>query len=114
MTDIIKWLEQWFEAQCDAPPGEETWAEEQGITISTFAPPGWSVRIDITNTTVESAEFDKCEEYLDTNKWIRCYKKQKEQYGDVHTFFIGRCGPSRLADTLNIFRAWAEANGTSP
>jgi len=45
--DLLKWLQDWYAAQCDGD-----WAHEFGIKIGTLHNPGWSVQIDLAETQV--------------------------------------------------------------
>lgn len=80
MDNVIKTIEKWYKAQCDAE-----WEHEYGVVIASTDNPGWHVTIDLAETELDglSLELESCED--DTGWWLR--KVHDGQYvtaGDPH------------------------------
>lgn len=48
---ILKWIEDWYTAQCDG-----NWEHEHTFIIESLDNPGWSVEIDFNNTNHQSVD----------------------------------------------------------
>jgi hypothetical protein len=84
MTSVLRRLETWYLSNCDGD-----WEHQFGVEIETLDNPGWRVKIDVTNTELESAPFSTREEgFSDQVGWLRCWKTDAE--------FHAVCGPERL------------------
>jgi Immunity protein 53 len=108
MTDELSWLQQWFATQCDG-----AWEHGFGITIETLDNPGWSVKICVEGTALESARFDLVKSETSETDWILCRIVERQQ-GPLppswqnYRRFEGFGGVRNLPDILRTFRTWAE------
>jgi hypothetical protein len=94
--EILKRLELWFASHCD---GE--WEHSAGISISSLDNPGWSLHIDISETTLSKRAFPEIKiEGPDSQDWYVCRLRDGR--------FEGFCGPLHLTKVLEIFLDWAE------
>ena len=89
------WIQEWYQTQCDG-----YWEHAHGIIIETVDNPGWYVTIDLTETYLEDANFDKIEEDKNDLDWFFCLKKDSK--------FEASCAPCKLNTVFKIFRKWAE------
>ena len=51
--DAIKWLENWFKSNCDGD-----WEHENPLSIYSTSNPGWSIKIYLNYTPLESLDVD--------------------------------------------------------
>ena len=108
MNDDLKWLQQWYLAQCD---GE--WEHAWGLTMETLDNPGWSVKICVEGTDLASAPFPPVKTEISETDWIRCRvverKNERVPYTEPnYRRFEGFGGALNLSDIIGIFRAWVE------
>jgi hypothetical protein len=98
----IEALQEWYLSQCN-----EDWEHTYGLDIGTLDNPGWSVSIELTGTDLEHATFPMHSYGIGANSqpenqdWIVCKVEKRK--------FIGRGGPRKLEEIINIFLAWAKA-----
>jgi hypothetical protein len=89
-------LQSWYAEQCDGD-----WEHGAGIKLGTLDNPGWSLRVDLEGTRLESKE---CEEirlnYDHDQDWIRCWVEDR--------VFCGVCGARQLERMISIFFDWIE------
>lgn len=98
-ADLLKRLQNWYVSQCDG-----NWEHAYGISITTLDNPGWSFRVDLTDTGLANRAFDEVVfEGRDKNDWYQCRLRD----GD----FEGHCGPTRLSDVIAMFLNWADGTG---
>ena len=64
----LSWLQGWYMSRCDGD-WEHTW----GVRIDTLDNPGWTVRIDVAETNLESRPFDRFEYQRDEHDWLRLW-----------------------------------------
>jgi hypothetical protein len=96
VTSTLQRLQDWYRSQCDGD-----WEHTYGVEIGTLDNPGWSVKIDLTDTALESAAFATYEDQYDHDlEWLRCWTQDRQ--------FHAACGPNRLEDALTVFLVWAE------
>ncbi|WP_281544833.1 immunity 53 family protein [Grimontia sp. SpTr1] len=96
--DTLKKLQDWYLSQCN-----DDWEHSFGMKIDTLDNPGWSIKIDLSETSLDKQTFTTVEvDYESDKNWIFC-KVENNQ-------FIGACGPLKLEAMLNVFLDWA-ANG---
>lgn len=88
-------MEDWYLSQCDGD-----WEHGYGIKIVTLDNPGWSVSINLQETTLENKPFESWVKERTEHDWIHC--RLKEGY------FEARCGPQNLGEILLIFKDWVE------
>ncbi len=94
MNALLK-LEQWYLDVCD---GE--WEHSHGITIETLDNPGWFVRIDIRETSLEEKSFSPIAVESADGKWMDIRIKEG--------FWQAACHPTGLSETLAIFTEWVK------
>jgi len=104
--DELKWLEQWYAAQC-----RDDWANDRGVVIQTLDNPGWLVNVDLQGTELEARMTDALvlregeppsaeNGNIGGPDWGECNVKGGR--------FIGAGDPGKLSTILHCFRAWAE------
>jgi hypothetical protein len=94
--DTLNWLIDWYAHHCD---GE--WEHSHGVRIGTLDNPGWSLKIDLTATELETVPFVEVRHnYDDDISWWTCFLRDKT--------FHAACGARDLTSVLGVFRAWAE------
>lgn len=104
--DVLGKLQSWYSSQCDGG-----WEHQYGISIETLDNPGWSFRVELTDTYLVGRPFEQVlldspddkdwdtYETSDSKDWYRCEVK-----GEL---FQAYCGPHRLHDVISIFLRWA-------
>jgi hypothetical protein len=65
--DELQWLHYWYLSQCNGD-----WEHSYGITIATLDNPGWHLRIELTETDLESELFPGNEQRRSEHDWLRC------------------------------------------
>lgn len=50
--DPLTWLQAWYATQCD---GE--WEHEHGVSIETLDNPGWFLKLDLRETSLDGLTF---------------------------------------------------------
>jgi immunity protein 53 of polymorphic toxin system len=94
-TDLLKRLQNWYGLQCDGG-----WEHTYGISIDTLDNPGWSFKVNFTDTGLFGRAFEEVVfEGNDKNDWYQCRVKDRD--------FEGHCGPARLSDVITILLSWA-------
>jgi len=93
--DTLTWIQNWYTRHCN---GE--WEQEHGIGISTLENPGWMVDINLTDTELAEASFEKFENERSEQDWIECWVEDQ--------VFYGAGGTTNLGEILEVFRAWAD------
>ena len=92
-TTLLR-LQRWYASHCDGD-WEHTW----GVKIDTLDNPGWSLTVDLFDTELEKAPFSGFRVEHSTD-WMFFELKDAR--------FIGRCGPTKLGDMIEVFLHWAE------
>jgi Immunity protein 53 len=87
-------LQQWYLAQCNGD-----WEHQFGIVIETLDNPGWSLKIDLTDTSIEQKSFTEIATERDEHDWIFCKVESKQ--------FKGSCGPKNFIEMLTLFLDWS-------
>lgn len=103
--DNFLWLAQWYLSQCD-----NDWEHSYGVKIDTIDNPGWSLKIDLTDTRMEGRAFERAEHGApsdDLEEWQRTGSWWVARVeGDS---FDVSCGPLDLSAAVGVFRRWVEA-----
>jgi hypothetical protein len=95
-SDTLWRLQLWYEGECDG-----YWEHLWGVTIETLDNPGWSIRVNLEETSLECKPFDtKTIERTDTD-WLHC-RVEGEMEAENRQFFAA-CGPRNLDEVLRIF-----------
>jgi hypothetical protein len=102
--DNFSWLSQWYLAQCD-----DDWEHSYGVKIDTLDNPGWTLKIDLTDTALDGRAFERVmhgepsgdlEEWRRTGSWWVASVQGST--------FQASCGPLDLSAAIGVFRRWAE------
>jgi hypothetical protein len=89
-------LEVWYAAECN---GE--WEHTYGIVIETLDNPGWRLRVDLAETTLQDVAFTAVNRETSPQDWIDCRVKDGG--------FQGHGGAGNLEEIITIFLGWAES-----
>jgi hypothetical protein len=95
-VDILLWLQGWYAKHCDG-----YWEHLYGIKIGNVDNPGWSLSIDLTDTELESKDFNKIQYDNSDEDWMICRVE--------NNCFEGRGGVKKLEEILIIFKNWSES-----
>jgi hypothetical protein len=107
VVDLLQSLQRWYTEQCDGD-----WEHTYGIAIETLDNPGWLVKVDLTDTTLNARPFPGIDENVDEHgwqqggRWLRCYVEN----GVWH----GAGDETKLATILQTFLFWAAGDPTQP
>lgn len=95
--DTLERLQSWYARQCN---GE--WEHAYGVTIGTLDNPGWSLKVDLTGTYLESRAFEPAVRGVDEGSadWIHCKVEARQ--------FVGFGGAANLGEIMEVFLRWAE------
>lgn len=94
-TESITWLAEWYAMQCNGD-----WEHSYGVSIETLDNPGWSIKIDLSDTALVGRHFqDKIVNRSD-HDWLVC----KVEKGVLRL----SCGAKNLDEALMVFRHWVE------
>jgi len=89
-------LQRWYTAQCNGD-----WEHSYGVSIDTLDNPGWRLRIDLTDITLQDKPITEVKRgYEHEADWLICYVHDGQ--------FQGACGPEKLEEVIGIFVDWAE------
>lgn len=88
-------LQRWYSAQCDGD-----WEHQLGINIDTLDNPGWTVKINLKDTPLETTEFSEVCNLDDEREWVHCRVIEGE--------FRGAGGPHMLGAIIEIFVQWVD------
>jgi hypothetical protein len=94
-------LQAWYVTQCNGG-----WEHEFGIRIATLDNPGWHVEVDLEETDLEARQFQAVHLCRSDHDWIHAVTEDAA--------WSASCGPGNLAETLDLFLTWAEADTPSP
>ena len=93
---MIKRLEDWYASMCN-----DDWEHTYGVFISNIDNPGWSLKVELTDTYLYDIPFEGLSmQREDEHDWIVC----KVEKGS----FQGYGGPGNLGELIGIFLDWAE------
>jgi hypothetical protein len=96
--ELLKWLQEWYAAQCDGD-----WEHQNGARITTLDNPGWRVSVSLVDTASAGALMQPYVIDLNDDDWVRCEVRDGR--------FEGRGDPSKLAFRLEMFRSLVEQGG---
>lgn len=85
---------RWYQQQCN-----DRWEHTYGIKIDTLDDPGWSLKIDLAETSLLDRAFREIKIDRSEQDWIRARRN-----GDV---FEAHGGPNNLDDLIGHFLSWA-------
>jgi hypothetical protein len=86
---LITRLQSWYKCNCDGD-----WEHSFGLNITNIDNPGWGVTIDLEDTSLEHAAFERS---IDNGEldWMRIEVKDRK--------FIGHGDPNKLATIIEVF-----------
>ncbi|RYY43074.1 MAG: hypothetical protein EOP59_08675 [Sphingomonadales bacterium] len=100
--DCLAWLTRWYLAECNSD-----WEHSYGVKIDTLDNPGWTLKIDLRETSLEGRPFARCaygEPSSDLEEWNQLGSWWvAEVQGDL---FQAACGPLDLPAVIGVFRDW--------
>ena len=105
MEDPLAWLMAWYLRQCD-----NDWEHSYGVEIGTLDNPGWSLKVELTDTPLNGRKFARVahgEPADDLDEWRRVGSWWVAEVKDGA--FQAACGPLDLSAVISVFREWAEA-----
>lgn len=89
--EVIDRIQDWYKLNCDGD-----WEHDYGYSIGTLDNPGWTIRIDLTETALENLEFSQqYQNPVKEHDWY--FIKTKERVLDF------ACGPENLKQVFLIF-----------
>jgi|SRR3989338_6605156 hypothetical protein len=93
--NMLSWLMKWYESNCNGD-----WEHEYGVSIGTLDNPGWSITIDLIETSLEGYETEFLRVENSEKDWydFRFHKNKFSAGGD----------PTKLEFLLKKFREVAE------
>ncbi len=93
--DLFPWIEKWYANNCNGD-----WEHSYGITIETLDNPGWEIKIDLKNTSLENENID----------YILTENSEEDWYGIKveNSQFIGTGDPYKLSFLIEKFRQFTE------
>ncbi|MET9057189.1 immunity 53 family protein [Streptomyces antibioticus] len=97
----LGWLQHWYEAQCDGD-----WEHEWGVRIATLDNPGWTVHIDLEETSLTGRPYTPVNVRRSDSDWVMAKVSDDA--------FEASCGPLNLDETLRLFREWAMSADQKP
>lgn len=95
--DNIKWLEDFYLRLSDGD-----WEHSYGFSIRTLDNPGWEFEANLTDSILETVEFDMVRKLRTDDDWI-IYKRDGVK-------FVAFGGPQNLNEIISIFREWVETH----
>lgn len=87
MPSVLQELQNWYFSQCDGD-----WEHCFGIEIGNIDNPGWTVCIELAETSLEDAPFRELQENYGELDWMICQKSG--------TQFVANGGPHKLEAML--------------
>ncbi|MFI5872216.1 immunity 53 family protein [Streptomyces sp. NPDC051445] len=91
------WLQRWYSEQCDGD-----WEHSWGIKIGPLDNPGWTVAIDLEETSLEGRDYSAESVRRSETDWIFTRVQERR--------FKASCGPGNLTEVVTMFRVWAEGS----
>ena len=94
MNELLTWIQDWYLSNCNGD-----WEHFYSFKIETLDNPGWTITIDLNETTLENVPFQVIDLERSQQDWIAC-KVELNQ-------FKAACGPQNLSEVLTVFQTWA-------
>jgi len=98
--DVFFSLQDWYYEQCNG-----SWEKKFGIRIGTIDNPGWSIRIDLTETDLENKFFEDLKVDISNDNWFLIWVKEKKLQGGG--------APENLIDLIKNFLILANKSPSS-
>lgn len=93
--DLIEWLSDWYRGNCNGD-----WEHTSGVLIETLDNPGWSIKIDLMNTTLEGRLLTEVFVEKAEDDWFKVSSD-----GDR---FIGYGDGRKLSFLIQQFRSFSQ------
>ena len=90
----VNWLMEWYRAQCDGD-----WEHQYGVRIGTIDNPGWSLEVDLVDTSDDGRTAPQ--ELIERSEDDWLFVEVKE------STFRARGGPGNLGEMIDAFRKFA-------
>ena len=102
--DNLDWLTNWYACECN-----NDWEHSYGVKIDTLDNPGWTIVIDLKETSLEGRSFEAKHGGVasDLDEWRERGSWWTAAADGIH--FKAACGPTDLSAVIGLFRAWAES-----
>lgn len=95
--EIVKWLENWFKSNCDGD-----WEHDNPLIIQSTSNPGWSIKISLNDTPLESLDIDCPLTENSEEDWYFYFIK--------NGMFSAAGDPTKLLFLLELFKGIIEEN----
>jgi hypothetical protein len=92
--DLLAELQRWYLDQCD-----DEWEHTYGVIIDTLDNPGWSVRIDLADTSLSDRASERLEVHWTEGDWVVSWREDQ--------CWCAACGPLNLGEAVAVFLDWA-------
>ena len=104
-VDLIAELQSWYASECDGD-----WEHSYGITIETLDNPGWSLEIDLNETSLACRPKLPVHKHISDNDWLIVHitSDKFRASGDPRKL------PQLLAEFLAFQREAAREEGRAP
>lgn len=93
--NILKWIEKWYKNNCNGD-----WEHSYGISVDTLDNPGWDIKIDLKNTTLQDRKIEYNLIEKDEDDWYGIKVEDAQ--------FIASGDPAKLEFLLNKFKEFVE------
>jgi hypothetical protein len=98
MANELDRLQKWYSSQCNGD-----WEHTYGVTIENIDNPGWMLKVQLADTTLQDLPFQTLAVERSEADWIHCAVTDMQ--------FRGSGGSQNLDEILGVFLDWAEKNG---
>ena len=95
-AESLEGLQRWYRSQCDGD-----WEHGAGVEIATLDNPGWTIRVSLSGTTLESRPFERIKSERTDEDWLHAWVED-----DV---WNAAAGPMNLSEALDTFLVWADS-----
>lgn len=97
--NTLQKLQQWYLSNCNGD-----WEHSYGVEIGTLDNPGWRIKINLSDTSLETKAFTEIKHQIENERgWYRCWREENEWHGAG--------GPEQLTAMLDVFLNWAMPQG---
>jgi hypothetical protein len=91
VNNLITRIQNWYKINCNGD-----WEHSYGYKIENLDNPGWTVRIDLNETSLEKLQFKReFQNPTDENDWYQIHTKESK--------LKINCGPENLNQTFEVF-----------
>ena len=94
--DVLGDLQKWYAANCNGG-----WEHYFGVVIETLDNPGWLLKIDLEETTLDGKHYQGFRRDLSEEQWIYCRVEDNK--------FIGIGDETQLEEIIKLFLSWAKS-----